>query len=200
MSGGGFLYYMAQKGFIAFTLDNRGTANRGREFEKTIHRRLGTCETEDQICGVNYLKSLPYIDEERICVDGWSYGGFMTLSLITEHPDVFASATLGGPVTDWKWYEIYYGERYMDTPDENPDGYAKGSIINKVDKIKTNTLIFHGGLDNVVVQQHSLELLEKAVKEGVLLNYFVYPSHEHNVRGKDRVHLWKMIENHHGKK
>ena len=145
------------------------------------------------------LKSLPYVDADRICVDGWSYGGFMALSLITEYPEVFASATLGGPVTDWKWYEIYYGERYMDTPEENPDGYAKASIINKVDKIKANTLIFHGGLDDVVVQQNSLELLEKAVKEGVLLNYYVYPSHGHNVRGKDRVHLWQMIENHHKK-
>jgi len=199
MSGGGFIYYMAQQGYIAFTLDNRGTANRGREFEKTIHRRLGICETEDQICGVNFLKSLPYVDADRICVDGWSYGGFMALSLITEYPEVFASATLGGPVTDWKWYEIYYGERYMDTPEENPEGYAKASIINKVDKIKANTLIFHGGLDDVVVQQNSLELLEKAVKEGVLLNYYVYPSHGHNVRGKDRVHLWQMIENHHKK-
>ena len=197
MSGGGFLYYMAQQGFIVFTLDNRGTANRGREFEKTIHRRLGVCEMEDQICGVNYLKTLPYVAADQICIDGWSYGGFMVMSLITEYPDLFATASCGGPVTDWKWYEIYYGERYMDTPDENPEGYAKASILNKVDKIKANTLIFHGGLDNTVLQQNSLELLEKATKEGVLLNYFVYPSHEHNVRGKDRVHLWRMIENHH---
>jgi len=199
MSGGGFLYFMAQQGFIVFSLDNRGTANRGREFEKTIHRRLGVCETEDQMCGVNYLKSLPYVDENKICIDGWSYGAFMVLTLITEHPEVFASATLGGPVVDWKWYEIYYGERYMDTPEENPEGYAKASIMNKVDKIIANTLIFHGGLDETVVQQHSLELLEKAVKEGILLNYYVYPSHGHNIRGIDRVHLWRMIEEHHKK-
>ncbi|MCL1968398.1 MAG: S9 family peptidase [Bacteroidetes bacterium] len=197
MSGGGFLYYMAQQGFVVFTLDNRGTANRGREFEKTIHRRVGVCETEDQICGINYLKSLPYVDTTKICVDGWSYGGFMVLTLITEYPDLFVSATCGGPVVDWKWYEIYYGERYMDTPEENPEGYAKASIINKIDKIKANTLIFHGALDNTVLQQNSLELLEEAVKQGVLLDYFVYPSHEHNVRGKDRVHLWRMIERHH---
>jgi len=199
MSGGGFLYYMAQQGFIVFVLDNRGTANRGREFEKTIHRRLGVCEAEDQMCGIHYLKTLPYIDTNKICVDGWSYGAFMVLTLITEYPETFASATLGGPVVDWKWYEIYYGERYMDTPDENPEGYAKASIINKVDKIKANTLIFHGALDGTVLQQNSLELLEKAVKENVLLNYYVYPSHEHNIRGKDRVHLWKMIEKHHSK-
>jgi dipeptidyl-peptidase-4 len=199
MSGGGFLYYMAQQGFIVFSLDNRGTANRGREFEKTVHRRLGTCEVEDQMCGINFLKSLPYVDTDRIGVDGWSYGGFMVLSLITEHPEAFASATCGGPVVDWKWYEIYYGERYMDTPDENPEGYAKASIINKTEKIKANTLIFHGGLDDTVLQQNSLELLEKAVKEGVLLNYYVYPSHEHNIRGKERVHLWQMIEKHHQK-
>ncbi|MCL2245981.1 MAG: S9 family peptidase [Lentimicrobiaceae bacterium] len=199
MSGGGFLYYMAQQGFIVFSLDNRGTANRGSEFEKVIHRRLGTYDVEDQMCGINYLKSLPYVDENKICVDGWSYGAFMVLSLITQHPEVFASASLGGPVVDWKWYEVYYGERYMDTPEENPEGYAQASILDKVGKIKANTLIFHGGLDDVVVQQHSLELLEQAVKEGVLLNYYVYPSHEHNVRGKDRVHLWRMIENHHKK-
>ena len=197
MSGGGFLYYMAQQGFIVFTLDNRGTANRGKAFEKTIHRRLGVCEVEDQICGINYLLSLPYVDENKICLDGWSYGGFMVLSLITEYPDLFASATCGGPVVDWQWYEIYYGERYMNTPEENPEGYAKASIINKTDKIKARTLIFHGALDNTVVQQHTLELLKKATQEGILLNYYVYPSHEHNIRGKERVHLWQMIEGHH---
>jgi dipeptidyl-peptidase-4 len=197
MSGGGFLYYMAQQGYIVFVLDNRGTANRGREFEKTIHRRLGVCESEDQMCGINYLKTLPYVDTNKICIDGWSYGAFMVLTLITEYPETFVSATLGGPVVDWKWYEIYYGERYMDTPEENPEGYAKASIINKVGKIIANTLIFHGALDGTVLQQNSLELLEKAVKENVLLNYYVYPSHEHNIRGKDRVHLWKMIEKHH---
>jgi dipeptidyl-peptidase-4 len=199
MSGGVFLHYMAQKGYIVFTLDNRGTANRGAEFEKCIHRQLGVPEVADQMTGIDYLKTLPYVDGSRIGVDGWSYGGFMTLSLITMHPEVFKTASCGGPVVDWKWYEVMYGERYMDTPEENPKGYQNASIIPKIKNLQSELLIMHGALDNTVVMQHSLELLRQSVIDKVQIDYFVYPNHKHNVRGGDRVHLWNKIEKFHEK-
>ncbi|MDL2312613.1 S9 family peptidase [Bacteroidales bacterium OttesenSCG-928-B11] len=199
MSGGVFLHYMAQQGYIVFTLDNRGTANRGAEFEKCIHRNLGVLEVKDQMTGVNYLKSLPYVDVSKIGVDGWSYGGFMTLSLVTDHPDIFKSASCGGPVVDWKWYEVMYGERYMDTPEENPTGYNNSSIIPKIKNLQCDLLVMHGALDNTVVQQHSLELLRQSIADGVQIEYFVYPTHEHNVRGLERVHLWEKIEKFHNR-
>ena len=197
LSGGVHLQYMAQKGFIVFSLDNRGTAKRGAAFEKCIHRQLGKLEMEDQMSGVAYLKSLPYVDAKNISLDGWSYGGFMIMSLITTYPDQFNTATCGGPVIDWTWYEIMYGERYMDTPQENPDGYAAAAILPKVKNIKANLLVFHGGQDDTVLWQHSLKLINQAIKDGIIMDYFVYPNHPHNVRGKERVHLWKMIENYH---
>lgn len=197
MTGGVFLYYLAQKGYVVFTLDNRGTSYRGFEFESCIHRQLGTLEMEDQMCGVEYLKQQPWIDTTRIGLDGWSFGGFMVTSLVTTHPDVFASATCGGPVIDWKWYEIMYGERYMDTPEENPEGYAQSSVIPKVKNLKTNLLIFHGAMDATVVWQHSQMFLNEAIKHNIIVDYFVYPNHEHNVMGKERVHLWKKIEKFH---
>lgn len=199
LSGGAFLQYMAQKGFIVFTLDNRGTAKRGAAFEKCIHRQLGKLEMEDQMAGVNYLKTLAYVDPKNLSLDGWSYGGFMIMSLITNYPETFNTASCGGPVIDWRWYEVMYGERYMDTPEENPDGYEAAAIIPKVKNIKTNLLVIHGGQDDTVLWQQSLKLLNQAIKEGVVINYFVYPNHPHNVRGKERIHLWKTIESHHVK-
>lgn len=199
LSGGAFLQYMAQKGFIVFTLDNRGTAKRGAAFEKCIHRQLGKLEMEDQMAGVSYLKTLSYVDAKNLSLDGWSYGGFMIMSLVTNYPETFNTASCGGPVIDWRWYEVMYGERYMDTPEENPDGYQAAAIIPKVKNIKTNLLVIHGAQDDTVLWQHSLKLLNQAIKEGVVINYFVYPNHPHNVRGKERIHLWKTIESHHVK-
>jgi dipeptidyl-peptidase-4 len=186
-------YYMAQEGFILFTLDNRGSADRGFDFENVIHRQLGQEEIKDQMRGVEYLKSLPYVDETRIGVYGWSFGGFMTTTLTTTHPDVFKAAVAGGPVTDWKWYEVMYGERYMDTPQENPEGYALTSLTDKAKNLKARLLMIHGAQDPVVVMQHSLEFVNACIKAGKQVDYFVYPDHEHNVRGKDRVHLMEKI-------
>ena len=197
MTAGVFLNYMAQKGYVIFVMDNRGTNNRGAEFEKCIHRQLGVCESEDQMVGIRYLQSLPYIDKERMGIDGWSFGGFMTLTMVTEHPEVFRSASCGGPVVNWEWYEIMYGERYMDTPQENPDGYAKACIIPKIKNLKCPLLIMHGQQDNTVVQQHSLELLHQSVLDDVQIQYFPYTTHEHNVRGLDRVQMWHKIEQFH---
>lgn len=186
-------YYMAQKGYILFTVDNRGSANRGFEFESVIHRQLGQAEMADQMEGISYLKSLPYVDQERIGVHGWSYGGFMTISLLLNQPDVFKVGVAGGPVTDWKFYEIMYGERYMDTPEENPNGYELTSVLDKANQLKSKLLIIHGAQDDVVVMQHSLEFIEQCIKNNIPVDYFLYPTHKHNVSGKDRVHLMQKI-------
>jgi dipeptidyl aminopeptidase/acylaminoacyl peptidase len=189
----GWQLYMAQKGYIAFTLDNRGTSNRGSDFEQVIHRHLGENEIADQMKGVDYLKSLPYVDTTRIGVHGWSYGGFMTTSLMVRHPEVFKVGVAGGPVIDWKYYEVMYGERYMDTPQENPDGYKEANLNNRVKGLKGRLMIIHGAIDPVVVWQHSLSFVRSCVENEVQLDYFVYPRHEHNVRGHDRVHLMKKV-------
>ncbi|MHB2153302.1 S9 family peptidase [Calditrichota bacterium GD2] len=188
-----WFYYMAQKGFILFTLDNRGTNNRGLEFEQVIHRRLGTIEVQDQMVGIRYLKSLPYVDSTRIGVHGWSYGGFMTISLMTRQPGVFKVGVAGGPVIDWRYYEVMYGERYMDTPQSNPEGYETSSLLNYVQNLEGRLLIIHGTVDPVVVLQNSWLYLRKAIDLQKQVDYFVYPGDEHNMRGQDRVHLYQKI-------
>ena len=185
--------YMAQRGYLVYVQDNRGTQNRGAEFEKAIHRQCGQAEMADQIEGVKILMSLPYVDADRIGVHGWSYGGFMTISLITNYPEVFKVAVAGGPVIDWKWYEVMYGERYMDNPAVNPEGYAKTSLINKAKNLKGKLLICQGAIDPVVVWEHSLSFIRECIKNNVQVDYFPYPCAEHNVMGKDRVHLHDKI-------
>ena len=188
-----FLDYMAQLGFVVFTLDNRGSANRGFEFESVIHRNLGTLEVDDQMKGVEYLKSLPFVDDQRIGVDGWSYGGFMAISLKLKNPGVFKVASAGGPVIDWKYYEIMYGERYMDTPEQNPDGYKEASLLNHIDNLEGKLLVIHGAMDNTVVWQNSLDFLRECISAKKQVDYFVYPTHEHNVMGIDRAHLFRKL-------
>ena len=192
--GAGFwLNYMAQKGYVVFTLDNRGSANRGFEFESIIHRQVGETEMADQMAGVRYLKSLDYVDATRIGVDGWSYGGFMTISLMLRNPGVFKVACAGGPVIDWKWYEVMYGERYMDTPMQNPSGYAKASLLKYVSNLEGKLLIIHGTSDNTVVWQNSLTFIDECIKQNKQIDYFVYPGAEHNMVGKTRLHLFDKI-------
>ena len=193
--GGGNLYFMflAQQGYVVYTLDNRGTDNRGFEFESCTHRRLGEIEMADQMEGVKFLKSLPYVDESRIGVEGWSFGGFMTITMKLAHPEVFKVGCAGGPVIDWKWYEIMYGERYMDTPQENPDGYAATSLLDKAKDLEGRLLVIHGAEDNTVVWQHSLEFIERCINNLKQVDYFAYPHHEHNVLGRERLHLYKKM-------
>jgi len=188
-----YLNYLATKGYVVWTLDNRGTSNRGADFEQIIHRRLGDIESKDQMVGVNYLKSLPYVDVSRMGIDGWSYGGFMTLTMILRNPGVFKVATCGGPVIDWKYYEVMYGERYMDTPEQNPEGYKKASILNYVDRLNTKLLVIQGAQDKTVVWQNSLQFIQTCIQKGKQVDYFVYPNHEHNVSGKDRLHLFRKL-------
>ena len=192
-SGNLWYEYMAQHGYIIFTMDGRGSWNRGLAFEQATFRHLGDVEMDDQMKGVDYLKSLPYVDASRMGVHGWSFGGFMTTSLMLKHPGVFKCAVAGGPVMDWKMYEVMYTERYMDSPDENPNGYENANLLDKVKNLKGKLLLIHGTNDNTVVWQHSIDFIKKSVDEGVQVDYFVYPGHEHNVRGKDRVHLMQKI-------
>lgn len=192
-SGNLWYDYLTQRGYLVFTMDGRGSANRGRQFEQATFRQLGTVEMEDQLRGVAYLKSLPYVDAGRLGVHGWSFGGFMTTSLMLRHPDVFKVGVAGGPVMDWSLYEVMYTERYMDTPSENPDGYAAANLLTKTKQLKGKLLLIHGTDDDVVVWQHSINFLKRSVDEGVQVDYFVYPGHEHNVRGKDRVHLMQKV-------
>ncbi|MES2837396.1 MAG: DPP IV N-terminal domain-containing protein [Bacteroidota bacterium] len=186
-------HYMAQRGYIVFTVDNRGTKGRGKTFEQATFRQLGTVEISDQMKGVDYLKSQKYVDAKRLGVDGWSFGGFMTTSMMTRTPDVFKVGVAGGPVIDWSYYEIMYTERYMDTPQTNKEGFEKSNLLNYVGDLKGKLMLIHGASDDVVVWQHSMMYLKKAVDKGVHLDYFVYPGHYHNVVGKDRVHLMQKI-------
>jgi dipeptidyl-peptidase-4 len=192
-SGNLWYEYMAQKGYVVFSMDGRGSGNRGLAFEQAVFRQLGTLEMEDQLKGVAYLKSLPYVDADRMGVHGWSYGGFMTTSLMLRHPGVFKVGVAGGPVIDWKMYEAMYTERYMDTPEENPEGYEKANLLSKVKNLDGKLLMIHGTDDTTVVWHHSIKFIKKAITENVQVDYFAYPGYEHNVRGKDRVHLMQKI-------
>ena len=185
--------YMAQKGYVIFVLDNRGSSERGFAFETATYHRLGQEEMKDQMRGVDYLKSLSYVDTDRIGVHGWSFGGFMTTSLITNYPDVFKVGVAGGPVIDWKYYEVMYGERYMGTPQENPEGYAQSSLLNKAKDLKGRLQIIIGYNDPVCVPQHSLAFLRACEDAGTQPDFFTYPGQGHNMMGKDMVHLHERI-------
>ena len=185
--------YMAQKGYILFILDNRGSEDRGRDFEQATFRHLGQEEMKDQMQGVAFLKTLPYVDSSRLGVHGWSHGGFMTTSLMTTYPDAFKVGVAGGPVIDWKWYEVMYGERYMDTPEQNPEGYEQTSCINKAKNLKGKLQIIIGMNDPTCVPQHSLQFLNACAEAGTQPDFFVYPGEGHNMAGHKSVHLHERI-------
>lgn len=192
-SGNLWYDYMAQNGYLVWVMDGRGSANRGLAFEQAIYRQLGTVEMQDHLVGIDYLKSLDFVDSNRMGIHGWSYGGFMATSFMLRKPDVFKAAVAGGPVLDWSMYEIMYGERYMDTPQSNAEGYAKSLLLDKTSQLKGKLLIIHGGQDDVVLLQHSMEFLKNAVDEGVQVDFFLYPNHAHNVLGMNRVHLMQKV-------
>ena len=196
LAGAGlWLNYMAEHGYVVFTLDNRGSANRGLAFEQETFRQLGTKEIEDQTIGADYLKSLSFVDSTRMGVFGWSFGGFMTTSLMTRRPGLFQVAVAGGSVIDWSYYEVMYTERYMDTPQANPEGYKESSLLNYVQNLKGKLLMIHGTFDPVVVWQNDLMFIKKAADLGIPVDYFVYPGQEHGVRGIDTFHLYDKITN-----
>lgn len=185
--------FMAQRGFVVLSFDTRGSDNRGKAFEQSIFRKAGKAQAEDLLDAVSYLKKLPYADTDRMGLFGWSYGGFNTVNFMLKHPGVFAAAVAGGAVTDWSLYEIMYTERYMDTPQENPEGYKESNLISQVGQLTGKLLLIHGLQDDVVVQQHSVNFVKAAVDKGIQVDYMIYPGHAHNVLGKDRAHLYQKV-------
>jgi dipeptidyl-peptidase-4 len=185
--------YMAQQGYVVFTVDGRGSDNRGKLFEQAIFRNLGTIEAEDQLAGLDFLKKQGYVDMNRVGIHGWSFGGYMTTLMMLKHANKYKVGVAGGPVIDWGMYEVMYTERYMDTPDENPDGFKNTNMMNFAENLKGKLLLIHGTADDVVVWQHSINMVKRCVDRGVLADYFVYPGHLHNVLGKDRLHLYKKV-------
>lgn len=192
-SARGWDLYMASKGYVMFTLDNRGSSNRGMAFESCTFRRLGIEEGRDQVKGVEFLKSLPYVDARRIGVHGWSFGGHMTTALMLRYPDTFKVGVAGGPVIDWAYYEVMYGERYMDTPQTNPEGYKETNLNNLAGNLKGRLLIIHDDHDDTCVPQHALSFMKACVDARTYPDLFIYPGHKHNVAGRDRVHLHEKI-------
>jgi dipeptidyl-peptidase-4 len=194
-NGGGDLWfqYMAEQGYVVFTVDSRGSENRGKAFEQVTFRNLGEVEIQDQLEGVKYLKSKKWVDDKNMIIYGWSFGGFMTTSMMVKHPDIFKVAIAGGPVINWKYYEVMYTERYMDTPQANADGYKNSDLTSYANNLSGRLLMIHGTEDPVVVWQHSLMFVKSCVDKNKLLDYYVYPGHEHNVLGKDRANLYEKI-------
>ena len=193
--GGSSLWMLeaAERGYIVWTVDGHGSDHRGQAFEQAVHRHLGEVEVRDQIRGVEHLRTLPFVDASRIAVHGWSFGGHMTTALLTRHPGVFKVGVAGGPVMDWGLYEIMYTERYMDTPTENPEGYASTTLPTLADKLQDDLLIITGGKDDTVLPEHAYSFLKACVDKGIPVDFFNYPGHGHNVRGKDRLHLMDKV-------
>lgn len=188
-----WMHWMAEQGYIVATMDNRGSSNRGIDFEQETFRNLGTQEMVDQKAFADYLGGLPYVDAKRMAIHGWSFGGFMTMNMLLTFPGTFKAGVAGGPVCDWSMYEVMYTERYMDTPEFNPEGYKQANLVDKADQLKDDLLIIHGTIDPVVLWQHSQAFVKACVDNEIQLDYFIYPGHEHNVRGKDRYHLMEKV-------
>ena len=189
----GWDIYMANKGYIMFTLDNRGSSNRGLEFENATFRHLGIEEGKDQVKGIEFLKSMPYVDSNRIGVHGWSFGGHMTTALLLRYPEIFKVGVAGGPVIDWAYYEVMYGERYMDTPQSNPEGYKECNLKNLAGQLKGRLLLIHDDHDDTCVPQHTLSFMKACTDARTYPALLIYPCHKHNVSGRDRVHLHENI-------
>lgn len=188
-----WMFYAAEQGYVVFTLDNRGSSNRGKQFEHGIHRKLGILEAEDQLKGIEYLKKQTFVDADKIGVHGWSYGGFMTSTLVCDYPEIFKVGVAGGPVIDWRFYEIMYTERYMDHPNQNASGYDANSLLKKAQKLNSQLMLIHGTIDDVVVWQHSQRFVQECVTNEKQVDYMIYPEHPHNVSGKDRIHLMQTV-------
>ena len=189
----GWDLYMAQQGYVMLTVDNRGSDNRGIKFENCTFRHLGTEEMKDQVQGSKFLQSLTYVDADKIGVHGWSFGGFMTTNLMLTYPDIFKVGVAGGPVIDWQFYEVMYGERYMDTPQANPEGYKESNLRLKAGNLKGRLEVIIGGMDTTCVPQHSISFLRACIDAGTHPDFFIYPEDGHNMMGRDRVHLHEHI-------
>jgi len=185
---------MASKGYIIISVDNRGSGGRGEEFKKMTYLQLGKYETQDYIEAAKYFGAQNYVDKSRIGIFGWSYGGFMASNCITKGAQYFKTAVAVAPVTNWRFYDNIYTERYMRTPQENPDGYDKNSPINHVDSIKGNYLIIHGTGDDNVHFQNAVEMVKAMNDKNIPYDAEYYPNKNHGiVGGKTRWHLFTKI-------
>lgn len=186
---------MAQKGYIIFSLDNRGSAGRGKDWEAHIIRNMGKVELEDQLAGVAYLKSLPYVDPNRVGIWGWSYGGYMTLNALFKARDVFTVGAAVAPVTDWRLYDAIYTERYMKQPRDNPEGYTESAPLNFVDGFAGKLLLMHGLADDNVHAQNTVQLVQKLIEAGIDFELMLYPKYEHGIKGNvAQRHLYGKLE------
>ncbi len=199
-SWGWFNYFwhqhLAQKGYIVACIDNRGTGGRGAEFKKLTYQQLGKYETIDQIEANKYLANLDYVDKDRIGIQGWSYGGYLSSLAITKGADYFKMAIAVAPVTNWRYYDNIYTERYMRTPQENPEGYDENSPINHVEKLRGKYLLIHGSADDNVHVQNTYEMISALVKANKQFDLFIYPDKNHGIYGGNtRLHLYKKMTN-----
>ncbi len=184
----------AEHGFLVWSLDNRGSWGRGHAWETTIFKHLGRQELRDQLAGVNYLKSLPYVDSHRMGIWGWSYGGFMTLYTLTHAPDVFKCGAAGGPVTDWKFYDSIYTERYMRTPEENPEGYEESSPLDAAGNLQAKLLLMHGVDDDNVHLQNTINFIEALIRDGKSYQLYLQPGEKHGFTAYSaRLYLTKRL-------
>ena len=180
-----FHQYLQQQGYVVFTLDNRGSTNRGTAFEFPIYKQMSRVEVRDQKRGVDYLRSLPFVDRDRIGIYGWSYGGYMTLMAMMQAPDAFMAGVSGAPVTDWRLYDTHYTERYMSTPSANQKGYEQSNVLSHVEALRGSLLIIHGMADDNVLLNHSTLLFREMQTKGVPFESMLYPNETHGFRDPD---------------
>jgi dipeptidyl-peptidase-4 len=184
----------AQQGYVVWELDNRGMGNRGKAFCAALYEHMGGVEVADQLAGVEYLKSLPYVDPARIGIFGWSYGGYMALMCMARAPGVFAAGVAVAPVTDWKLYDTHYTEHYMGHPAENEDGYRESSVLTHIGKLQGKLLLVHGMADDNVLFQNSVLAMDALQRARIPFEMMAYPGKKHGIRGKAvRIHLFEMI-------
>ncbi len=195
-----FNQYLAQQGYVVFSLDNRGTPRRGAAFGGALYGKQGTVEVDDQLRGVEWLKSQPFVDPARIGVYGWSNGGYMTLMLLAKHDEAYACGVAGAPVTDWALYDTHYTERYMDLPKANEAGYREASVFTHVDGIgEHKLLLIHGMADDNVLFTNSTKLMSELQKRGTPFELMTYPGAKHGLRGGDLLHRYRLTEDFFGR-
>ena len=189
----GWEIYLASRGYAVFTLDARGSKNRGQAYEQSIFRRLGSPTDSDLIAGTEWLRKQSFVDAGRVGVYGWSFGGYMALRLLLNYPDYFKAGIVGGAVTNWRWYESMYTERYMQTPEKNPEGYDSTDLTRQTTKLSVPLLLIHGDRDPIVLPRHLFGFVNACASEGKQPTITLYPKQEHNIEGKERVHLFRQI-------
>lgn len=191
-----FHQYLQQQGYIVFSLDNRGSAHRGTAFEFPIYRQMSRIEARDQKRGVEYLKTLRFVDPQRIGIYGWSYGGYMTLMAMMQAPDAFNAGVSGAPVTDWRLYDTHYTERYMSTPSANSSGYDLANVLSHVEQLRAPLLIIHGMADDNVLLNHSTLLFRELQMKGIPFESMLYPGETHGFRDPAiKVHHTRLMMN-----